>query len=40
LLAGFVPAWMIVRQNTLNSILGRKWDEQMPERYIVRWDFQ
>jgi ABC-type lipoprotein release transport system permease subunit len=24
LLAGFVPAWMIVRQNTLNSILGRK----------------
>jgi ABC-type lipoprotein release transport system permease subunit len=24
LLAGFIPAWMIVRQNTLNSILGRK----------------
>jgi ABC-type lipoprotein release transport system permease subunit len=24
LLAGFVPAWMIVRQNTLNAILGRK----------------
>ena len=24
LIAGFVPAWMIVRQNTLNSILGRK----------------
>lgn len=24
LVAGFVPAWMIVRQNTLNSILGRK----------------
>ena len=24
LLAGFLPAWMIVRQNTLNSILGRK----------------
>lgn len=24
LLAGFVPAWLIVRQNTLNSILGRK----------------
>ncbi len=24
LVAGFVPAWMITRQNTLNSILGRK----------------
>ncbi len=24
LFAGFIPAWMIVRQNTLNSILGRK----------------
>ncbi|MEZ4195416.1 MAG: FtsX-like permease family protein [Candidatus Paceibacterota bacterium] len=24
LIAGFVPAWMITRQNTLNSILGRK----------------
>lgn len=24
LLAGFLPAWLIVRQNTLNSILGRK----------------
>jgi ABC-type lipoprotein release transport system permease subunit len=24
LVAGFVPAWMIVRQNTLNSILGRR----------------
>ncbi len=24
LLAGFTPAWLIVRQNTLNSILGRK----------------
>jgi len=24
LFAGFVPAWIIVRQNTLNSILGRK----------------
>lgn len=24
LLAGFIPAWLIVRQNTLNSILGRK----------------
>lgn len=24
LLAGYLPAWMIVRQNTLNSILGRK----------------
>ena len=24
LLAGFIPAWIIVRQNTLNSILGRK----------------
>jgi putative ABC transport system permease protein len=24
LAAGFLPAWMIVRQNTLNSILGRK----------------
>lgn len=24
LIAGFVPAWMIARQNTLNSILGRK----------------
>lgn len=24
LVAGFLPAWMIVRQNTLNSILGRK----------------
>lgn len=24
LIAGLVPAWMIVRQNTLNSILGRK----------------
>lgn len=24
LLAGFVPAWLIARQNTLNSILGRK----------------
>lgn len=24
LIAGFVPAWMIVRKNTLNSILGRK----------------
>lgn len=24
LIAGFIPAWMIVRQNTLNSILGRK----------------
>jgi putative ABC transport system permease protein len=24
IIAGFVPAWMIVRQNTLNSILGRK----------------
>lgn len=24
LAAGFIPAWMIVRQNTLNSILGRK----------------
>ena len=24
LIAGYVPAWMIVRQNTLNSILGRK----------------
>ncbi len=24
LLAGFIPAWMIVRENTLNSILGRK----------------
>jgi len=23
LIAGFIPAWMIVRQNTLNSILGR-----------------
>ena len=23
-IAGFVPAWMIARQNTLNSILGRK----------------
>lgn len=24
LIAGFVPAWMIVRENTLNAILGRK----------------
>ncbi len=24
LAAGFIPAWLIVRQNTLNSILGRK----------------
>jgi len=24
LIAGFIPAWMIARQNTLNSILGRK----------------
>lgn len=24
MIAGFVPAWLIVRQNTLNSILGRK----------------
>lgn len=24
LIAGFMPAWMIARQNTLNSILGRK----------------
>lgn len=24
LIAGLIPAWMIVRQNTLNSILGRK----------------
>ncbi|MFT7644952.1 MAG: ABC-type lipoprotein release transport system permease subunit [Candidatus Paceibacteria bacterium] len=24
LFAGFIPAWVIVRQNTLNSILGRK----------------
>lgn len=24
LVAGFIPAWLIVRQNTLNSILGRK----------------
>lgn len=24
LIAGFLPAWMIVKQNTLNSILGRK----------------
>lgn len=24
LFAGFLPAWLIVRQNTLNSILGRK----------------
>ena len=24
LIAGFVPAWIIVRQNTLNAILGRK----------------
>lgn len=24
LIAGFLPAWLIVRQNTLNSILGRK----------------
>ena len=24
LLAGFIPAWMITKQNTLNSILGRK----------------
>lgn len=24
LFAGFIPAWLIVRQNTLNSILGRK----------------
>lgn len=24
LFAGFIPAWIIVRQNTLNSILGRK----------------
>lgn len=24
LLAGFIPAWLIVKQNTLNSILGRK----------------
>jgi putative ABC transport system permease protein len=24
LIAGFLPAWMIVRKNTLNSILGRK----------------
>jgi ABC-type lipoprotein release transport system permease subunit len=24
LLAGFIPAWIIVKQNTLNSILGRK----------------
>lgn len=24
LVAGFIPAWMIVRQDTLNSILGRK----------------
>lgn len=24
LIAGFIPAWMIVRQSTLNSILGRK----------------
>lgn len=24
LIAGFIPAWMIVRQNTLNAILGRK----------------
>lgn len=24
LIAGFVPAWLITRQNTLNSILGRK----------------
>lgn len=24
LVAGFVPAWLIVKQNTLNSILGRK----------------
>lgn len=24
LVAGFIPAWMIVRQNTLDSILGRK----------------
>ena len=24
LVAGFLPAWLIVKQNTLNSILGRK----------------
>jgi ABC-type antimicrobial peptide transport system permease subunit len=24
LIAGFLPAWLIVKQNTLNSILGRK----------------
>lgn len=24
LIAGFIPAWLIVKQNTLNSILGRK----------------
>ena len=24
LFAGFIPAWLIVKQNTLNSILGRK----------------
>ena len=24
LIAGFVPAWMIAKQNTLNAILGRK----------------
>jgi ABC-type lipoprotein release transport system permease subunit len=24
LFAGFLPAWIIVKQNTLNSILGRK----------------
>jgi ABC-type antimicrobial peptide transport system permease subunit len=24
LIAGFLPAWLITRQNTLNSILGRK----------------
>jgi len=24
LFAGFLPAWLIVKQNTLNSILGRK----------------
>ena len=28
LVAGFLPAWLIVKRNTLNSILGRKWNKQ------------
>ncbi len=27
LIAGFLPAWLIIRKNTLNSILGRKWSK-------------